>query len=73
MKALEEGEIGGAQAGASSTSVADLVPTDPYGLVMRRTHSAFADGSVTTVIEIYSEDLALKSLEDDSLDNTESA
>lgn len=55
--------------GATRISVAD---PDSYRLVMRRTESALADGSFTTVVEIFSEELALRSLRGDPPDNTES-
>lgn len=41
-----------------------------YGLVMRSTHTANPDGSVTTVVDYFSEDLALQSLRENSLDES---
>jgi uncharacterized membrane protein len=40
------------------------------GLVMRHTQTAAPDGSITTVREYFSEELALQSLREDSLDES---
>jgi hypothetical protein len=56
---------------SATTGVSPFGNASPvYGLVMRRTiQTANADGSVTTaVIEYFSEELALQSLREDSLD-----
>jgi hypothetical protein len=41
-----------------------------YGLVMRRTVTANVDGSSKTVIDYFSEEVALQSLREDSLDDS---